>query len=122
MHYIIIKGASDAMHNGALYLNYYYYYIIIIIIIIIITIIIIIIIIITYNVINNSGRLLQIIYVSFCILNCLLSQHHFTSPNILFFFFVVQVSSEGSVPANDGKSNSRYVSCSKPNLHHHKAK
>ena len=27
----------------------------------------------------------------------------------------------GSVPANDGESNSRYVSCSKPSLHHHKA-
>ena len=45
----------------------------------------------------------------------------------LFFYktinitFGVQVSSEGSVPANDGKSNSRYVSCSKPSLHHHKA-
>ena len=33
----------------------------------------------------------------------------------------VQVGSEGSVPVNDSKSNSRYVSCSKPSLHHHKA-
>ena len=38
-----------------------------------------------------------------------------------FLIFAVQVSSEGSVPANDGKSNSRYVSCSKPSLHNHKA-
>ena len=36
-------------------------------------------------------------------------------------FIGVQVSSEDSVPANDGKSNSRYVSCSKPSLHHHEA-
>ena len=35
--------------------------------------------------------------------------------------FGVQVGSEGSVPTNDGKSNSRYVSCSKPGLHHPKA-
>ena len=35
--------------------------------------------------------------------------------------YLVQVSSEGSVPANDGKNNSRYVSCSKPSLRHHKA-
>ena len=33
----------------------------------------------------------------------------------------VQVGSEGSVPANDGKSNGRHVSCSKPSLHRHKA-
>ena len=26
MHDIITIGAFDAMHNGALYLNYYYYY------------------------------------------------------------------------------------------------
>ena len=36
-------------------------------------------------------------------------------------YFGVQVSSEGSVPVNDGKSNSRYVSCSKPSLNHRKA-
>ena len=33
----------------------------------------------------------------------------------------MQVSSEVSVPANDGKSNSRYMSSSKPSLHHHKS-
>ena len=38
-----------------------------------------------------------------------------------WIFGWVQVSSEGSIPANDGKSNRRYVSCSKPSLHHHKA-
>ena len=32
-----------------------------------------------------------------------------------------QVGSEGLISASDGKSNSRYVSCSQPSLHHHKA-
>ena len=40
--------------------------------------------------------------------------------NFIEDLFGVQVGSEGSVPANDGKSNGRYVSCSKPSLHHHK--
>ena len=38
--------------------------------------------------------------------------------NFIEDLFGVQVGSEGSVPANDGKSNGRYVSCSKPSLHH----
>ena len=49
--------------------------------------------------------------------------HNFNCAHLLYFnqVLLVQVGSEGSVPANDGKSNSRHVSCSKPSLHHHKA-
>ena len=62
--------------------------------------------------IDNEGPLS-----SHILFECLIVLQYLISPLLIAF---VQVSSEGSVPAIDGKCNSHYVSCSKPSLYLHK--